>query len=114
MTNPVNGEVTVKVEAGEFTLAFTLGACAAIEGEFDGRSLSAILDDIQGEEPKVATVLVVLWAALRKHHKLSRDEVGDLVNISELPLWGEAIGKAFAGAQPEAKEKHPTKAAPAN
>lgn len=101
MANPVNGEVTVAVAAGEFTLAFTLGACAAIEGEFDGRRLGDILADIQGDAPRIATLLVILWAALRKHHKLSRDEVGELVNISEINIWGTAIGQAFAGAQPE-------------
>lgn len=111
--NPVNGEVTVSVASGEFTLAFTLGACAAIEGAFEGRALGDILADIQGDSPKISTVLVVLWAALRKHHKLSRDEVGDLVDIGELALWGAAIGKAFGGSQPAA-ETRPTKAAAVN
>lgn len=101
MANPVNGEVTIKAGGGEYTLAFTLGACAAIEGEYDGRALDDILGDIQGESPKIATMLVILWAALRKHHKLTKDEVGDLVTIDELPIWGKAIGDAFGGSQAE-------------
>jgi hypothetical protein len=110
LTNPINGEVTVTSAAGDYTLAFTLGACAAIEGEFDGRALDDILKDIQGQSPKISTMLVILWAALRKHHKLSKEEVGDLVTIDELGKWGQAIGKAFAGAQPKANSARPRKA----
>ena len=62
MAIPMKGEHTVTVGAGEFTLAFTLGACAAIEGQFEGRGLQSILSDVQGDDPKVTTLLVIIWA----------------------------------------------------
>ncbi|RYE43609.1 MAG: hypothetical protein EOP24_27680 [Hyphomicrobiales bacterium] len=106
MANPMKGEVLVKVEAGEFTLAYTLGACAAIEGQFPGRSLNEILSDLDGEMPKISTMLVVVWAGLKKHHSdLTQDQVGDLVSLHELETWGAKLSEALNLAQPEANRK---------
>lgn len=114
MAIPMKGEHTVTVGAGEFTLAFTLGACAAIEGQFEGRGLQSILADVQGDDPKVTTLLVIIWAGLKKHHNLTLDEVGDLVTMEEAPLWGEAIAKGLASGSSEARgEANPRKAAKA-
>ena len=124
MAIPMKGEHTVTVGAGEFTLAFTLGACAAIEGQFppyvdeDGkermRGLKSILADVQGDDPKVTTLLIIIWAGLKKHHGLTLDEVGDLVTMEEAPLWGEAIAKGLASGSSEARgEANPRKAAKA-
>lgn len=103
MANPMKGEVTVRVDAGEYTLAFNLGALAAIEGEFPGQSFQDVLGTLDVGQPRVSTLLSVLWAGLKTHHNLSKDEVGALVNIEELPIWGEAIGNAFASGAPVAK-----------
>lgn len=108
MANPMKGEVLVKVEAGEFTLAYTLGACAAIEGQFPGRALNEILGDLDGEMPKISTMLVVIWAGLKKHHPdLTQDDVGDLVSLHELELWGTKLVEALNLAQPGAKKIAP-------
>lgn len=103
MANPIKGEVTVRVEAGEYTLAFNLGALAAIEGEFPGQSFQDVLGGLDVEQPRVSTLLSVLWAGLKTHHNFTKDEVGALVSIDELPIWGEAIGNAFAAGAPAAK-----------
>lgn len=105
MANPINGEVSVTVSAGTFTLAFTLGACAAIEGASGGRPLNEVLAELNGDGAKFETVTTVLWAALRKHHNLTRDEVGDLVTLAEMPAWSAAMTEAFAASQPEATGK---------
>lgn len=114
MSIPMKGEHTVRIETGEFTLAFTLGACAAIEGHYEGRGLQSILSDLQGDDPKVTTLLVVIWAGLKKHHNLSLDEVGDIVTMEDAPIWGEAISKGMASGSAEAKDSaRPRKAAKA-
>ena len=116
MSVPMKGEHTVEVGAGEFTLAFTLGACAAIEGQFEGRGLQSILADVRGDDPKVATLLVIIWAGLKKHHGLTLEEVGDIVTMEEAQLWGGAITKGLSSGSGEAQERNkarPPKAAKA-
>lgn len=114
MAIPMKGEHTVQIEGGEYILAFTLGACAAIEGQFEGRGLQSILADVQGDDPKVSTLLVIIWAGLKKHHNLTLDEVGDLVMMQEAPLWGEAIAKGMSAGSTEARgAARPRKAAKA-
>ena len=112
MANPIKGEVLVQVAAGEFTLAYTLGALSALEGRFDGRPFQDVLKELSGDSVPVDTVIAVVWAGLKKHHHLSLDEAADLVSLVELPIWSAKIGQAFALSQPEAKgRKRPRVAA---
>lgn len=96
MANPLKGEALVTIEAGEFTLAYDLGACSAIEAAMGGKPLQEILGKLEAETPPVSVLLVVIWAGLKKHHKLSQDDVGHLVSLHEMEQWGLAIGRAFA------------------
>lgn len=102
MANPKKGEAVATVAAGAFTLAFDLGACAAIEGAMGGKPFQDVLAQLDSETPSVTALLTVLWAGLQKHHKLSREDVGHLVSMDELGIWGEAIGQAFETGTPEA------------
>lgn len=114
MANPIKGEVLVEVESGQYTLAYTLGACAAIEGQFEGRRLQDILGDLEGDAPKIGTMQVVIWAGLQKHHgEVTLKGAGDLVALHEMPIWGAALGKAFSLAKPEAKSRKRPRAATA-
>lgn len=112
MAVPMKAEHLVRVEAGEFTLAYNLRACAAIEGQFPGRGLQSILNDLGGDDPKMATLEVMIWAGLKKHHDLSIEDAGQLVEISEVGAWVEAIGAAMGGGQTD-KDERPRKAAKA-
>ncbi|WP_325487803.1 hypothetical protein [Pelagibacterium sp.] len=108
----MKAEHIVKVEAGEFTLAYNLRACAMIEGQFPGRGLQSILNDLSGDDPKMGTLEVVIWAGLTKHHAISRDEAGELVQLNEIGEWVQAIGAAMGGGQAD-KVDRPQKAAKA-
>lgn len=113
MANPFKGEALVHVGAGEFTLAYTLGACAAIEGQFDGKPLNDVLASLQtdGGQPPARTMQIVIWAGLKKHHQMSIDEVGDLISIHEMDRWSDGLIRAFSLAQPEGAPKgNPRKA----
>ncbi|UJW87960.1 hypothetical protein [Devosia sp. SL43] len=111
MTNPLKGEGLARIEAGEYTLAFTLGACVAIETHFDGKPLQDITAELSGETVNLSVLLVVLWALLRKHHGLTLQEVEDLVTITEIPIWSEALTTSMVNAQPKGKGARPPRAA---
>ena len=104
MANPQKGEVIVKVGEGEFILVYTMGALAAIEGQFDGRPFQEVLAEFDGDTVPAQTVIVVAWAGLKKHHGLTLDEVGDILVFADLPVWGQKIGEAFKLAQPAAQK----------
>lgn len=105
MANPFKGEALVRVEGGEFTLAMTLGACASIEGHFDNRPLNEILSELDGDNPRLSVLLVVVWAGLKKHHNLTIDEVGDIVSMADATIWSQGLIVALGRAQPEAQGK---------
>lgn len=108
MANPMKGEAIVHVEAGEFTLAYTLGACIAIQDQCDGKPFQQVLAELEKTQD-LKIMCIVIWAGLRKHHNLSLDEVGELINLPEAPLWGQAVGRAIN--DPEAaKGQNPRKA----
>ncbi len=110
MAIPLKGEALVTVEAGEFTLAFTLGACAAVEGQFGGKPFNDVMASLQSDSPPTATLLVVIWAALKKHHGLTLDEVGNLVSLADMEAWGDGIGRALAAQSQETSGSRPPKA----
>ena len=114
MANPIKGEALVTIGEDEYTLAYNLGACAAIEGQFPGRGLQSILKDIDGEDPKMSTFMVIVWAGLKKHHDLTVDEVGEIIALDDMQAWGEGIGRAMQNGAAEAKDAaRPRKAAAA-
>ena len=104
MANPMKGEAVVRVEAGEFTLAYTLGAAIAIEAEFNGKPLGEILAGMQ-ERQDATSMLRVIWAGLRKHHNLDLDHVAEIVTIAEMSVWSEAIGRALSDPEPDTGER---------
>lgn len=101
MANPMKGEALVKVDAGEFTLAFTLGTAVAIQRDFGGKAIGAVIAQMQ-EEQDIEAMLTVLWACLKKHHNFSKEEVADLVTLQEISVWSEALAAAMS--DPDAKE----------
>lgn len=112
MAIPMKAEHVVRVEAGEFTLAYNLRACAMIEGQFPGRGLQSILNDLSDDDPKMGTLEVLIWAGLKKHHGLSIEDAGELVEIGDVAKWVQAIGAAMGGGQTD-KDTRPQKAAKA-
>lgn len=101
MANPLKGEALVKVDAGEFTLAFTLGTAVTIQRDFDGKPITEVISAMQ-QNHDIEALLTVLWACLKKHHNLSKDEVADVVTLQEISVWSEALAAAMS--DPDAKE----------
>lgn len=114
MANPFKGEALVNVDAGEFTLAYTLGACVAIEDKFDGKPLNDVLATLQtdgNKQPPASTMQIIIWAGLKKHHQMTLDEVGDLISLHEMDAWSDGLVRAFNLAAPEGAGKgNPRKA----
>lgn len=110
MVNPMKGEAIARTSAGEYTLAFTLGAMIAIEQEC-GRGFQDVLADMQAKQD-VGLMLTVLWAGLKKHHNMTRDEVADIVAVAEMSVWAEAMARAIndPDAPKESGDARPRKA----
>jgi|SRR5215217_7073953 len=104
MANPMRAEAQVAIPAGTFTLAYSLNALSAIKAARPDAPLSDLLAGLEAKGADAVDDLVLLiWAGLLKHHKgMSTDEVGDLVEMTDLPIWSAAIGAAMGGGSAEA------------
>lgn len=113
MGNPMRAEAQVSIAAGTFTLAYSLNALSAIKAARPDVPLNDLLAGLEGRgADAVEDIALLIWAGLLKHHSLSIEEVGDLVEISDMPSWTVAIGAAMGGGAPEAKpNQNPRKAA---
>lgn len=111
MANPMKGEAIARVEAGEFTLAYTLGACRAFQGEA-GMQINKALASLNEDNPDLDLYLILIWAGLKKHHQMTVDEVGDLVTMAEAEVWGEAISRCFPADEEAPGSARPQKAKP--
>ncbi|RMD51891.1 hypothetical protein D6827_01185 [Candidatus Parcubacteria bacterium] len=95
-TNP---SVKLKLGDKEYELRFTLGALRKLEKEtgknaFDGSALA---------NPSASDITALIWAGLR-NCELSIDEVGDLIDIKDLPVLTEKLQQAFAVAMPDSTQ----------
>lgn len=115
MANPLRAECQVSVDAGTYTLAYSLGALATIKEKKPGVSLNDLLTGLgsQGADA-VDDIALLIWAGLNKYHRdMSIEDVYDLVEMTDLPKWSSAIIAAIGGGAPapEGAAKNPQKAA---
>lgn len=105
MANPMRAEAQVAIAAGTFTLAYSLNALSAIKAARPDVPLNDLLAGLEGKgADAVDDIALVIWAGLLKHHNgMSLEDVGELVEVSDLPAWSAAIGAAMGGGAPEAK-----------
>lgn len=105
MANALRAEAQVAISAGTFTLAYSLNALSAIKAARPEVPLNDLLAGLEGKGADAADdIALIIWAGLLKHHPgMSIEEVGDLVELTDLPQWSAAIGAALGGGAPEAK-----------
>lgn len=105
MANALRAEAQVAIASGTFTLAYSLNALSAIKSARPDVPLNDLLAGLEGKgADAVDDIALLIWAGLLKHHPgISQEEVGDLVEITDLPLWSAAIGAAMGGGASEAK-----------
>lgn len=109
--NPEAGEVLVEVRAGSFILSLDFGALVALEGIHKGKSFGEILSDALPENgtPTAQILVDVIWAALQKHHNLSREEVSRLLNLAEFRKWADGIAAVAMISGPPADKTTPAR-----
>lgn len=116
MANRAKGEITLKVGDAEYTLCYNHDALIQMEDQLD-QGVVAITNEMRrwAKEPeriRLKWIRVLVWAGLRKHHKMSFEQVDSLMEqaaAEETDLFekvGDAMSKAFEG--PETKAARPT------
>jgi hypothetical protein len=105
MGNPQRGHVTLTAGEASYTLAFSVNALCSLE-EATGQSVNEIGASMADQSRiKMTTIRLLLWGALLDHHEgVTIKQAGDIASEAGMQATGEAIGKAFALAFPEAKE----------
>jgi hypothetical protein len=95
MSNPHRGEVALVAGDQTYTLAYTINSVCELEEEL-GQSLAEIVAGMG----RLKVIRAVLWAGLLRHHKMSIDEAGDVMDAAGVPATVEAVNKAIASAFP--------------
>ncbi len=94
MSNPLAGEVTVRVDGQPFTCKLTLGALAEMEAELDSGSLLDLVNRFEEGRYSGRDVLALVVAGLRGGGW--NGEIKDLITAD---IEGGPIGAAQAAAQ---------------
>lgn len=103
----VQKEQLIELGGKTLKLVFNLLALARVERK-SGKTVGNLM-----QEGSMEGVLLILWAALQKHHpELTEDEVGEMVSVQDIPALMETITKCFAASAPapEDGEKEAKKA----
>lgn len=102
MANPHKGEVLLQAGGTTYTLQLSINAIAEIEGLLDIGFSELVSRLGAGEHFRLGTLRVVVWGALRKHHKgLSLDDAGEIVGEAGIGATTEAISRSIALGFPE-------------
>lgn len=103
MANPMRAEAQLSIEAGTFTLAYSLNALSAIKAARPDTLLTDLLDGLAAKGADAAEDIgLIIWAGLQKHHKdMSLEAVGDLVELADIATWSTAINAAMGGGAPQ-------------
>lgn len=81
----------------ERKLAFPLGALVRLKNEH-GIELKDLQDNEKAQDIEV--ILSIIWAGLiHEDRDLTLEDVGYMVDISELPALSEKLGEVFKGMQ---------------
>ena len=91
MTNPVKGEVRFK-DSNDKEYVFKLGTNAqAMIEQKSGLPISKMFAKDRLENMGAAEVRMIFWAGLFRQHKLSEDDVGDLID----DIGAEKVAEIF-------------------
>lgn len=105
MANRVKGEVSFKLGDKEYIMCYNNGALVELEDQLN-MGIVAITNEIQkwAKEPdrvRIKWVRALLWAGLLKHHHMTIEQVGNMIdqaaeqNMSMMDVVGDAMSKAY-------------------
>lgn len=102
MANPERGEVDLVAGNTTYILVLNFNAIAEIEALLDKgiNEVAAMLRD--PKDFRIGNWRVLLWGALRKHHKGSLEDAGDIMGAAGVDAVVQALSKAMTLSFPEA------------
>lgn len=93
---------TIKLDK-QRTLRFTLNSLALVEERYGDMQKAAEL----AQSGKISVIRTLLWAGLvHEDNALSEEQVGDMVDMTNLETVVKAIEQAFLTAPPEQEGKN--------
>ncbi|MFB6460453.1 hypothetical protein [Bradyrhizobium tunisiense] len=98
MANPQKGEVSFEALGRTFTMRLGTNARALVEGK-TGLSWATLMKRPE-EEWRERDAIIIMWAGLYQHHKLTEEEVGDLLDEIGSQECSRLLLKAFGIANP--------------
>lgn len=98
MANPQKGEVSFDALGRTFTMRLGTNARALVEGK-TGVSWASLMKRPE-EEWRERDAIIIMWAGLYQHHKLTEEEVGDLMDEVGSAEVSRLLLKAFGIANP--------------
>lgn len=103
MTNPLKGEVTF--ESGDKTYTFKLGTNAQVMIENKvGKTLAKFFSD-NSEQMGPSQIRLIFHAGLFRNHKMTEEEVGDLIDEIGMERVSEIFTEAAVAAFPKVAEQ---------
>lgn len=106
MANPMRAEAQVSIDAGTFTLVYSLNALSAIKAARPDVPLNDLLTGLAEKGAEASEdICLIIWAGMQKHHRdYSLEAVGDLVELGDMKAWAGAISSAMGGGAQVADE----------
>ena len=95
MSNPHRGEVAFAVGDQTYTLFYGTNSICELEDKL-GQNLAEIVAGLG----QLKVMRAVLWAGLLRHHNMSLEEAGDVMDAAGVPATVEAVNKAIFTAFP--------------
>lgn len=104
MANPHRGHVDLTAGETVYRLSFSINALCEVE-DAAGKSVNELVDEMNGKNPRLSMIRMLLWGALRDHHEaITLRQAGEIAGDAGMQQTGEAVGKALALAFPAAQE----------
>ncbi|MHB0784435.1 hypothetical protein [Bradyrhizobium sp. 5.13L] len=98
MANPQKGEVSFEALGKTFTMRLGTNARALVEGK-TGVSWTSLMKRPEAEW-RERDAIIIMWAGLHQYHKLTEEEVGDLLDEVGPVEVSRLLLKAFGIANP--------------
>lgn len=95
MANPHRGEVELKAGDKTYTLVYTINSLCELEKTTE-KSVDEVLSEINSGNPRLLAIRDLFWAGLLKHHKMTVNEAGEVMDEAGPILAAVTSQKAIA------------------
>lgn len=94
--------VELELDGKKYLIRYTMNSMIEMEDRFG--SVENI-GKLQTENPSLKTIRFLIWLGLQyKHPELTEEDIGNMIDMTEMPMIAETIHKAFKDSQPEEAE----------